>query len=117
MSIIKEESYNKEYMNGKKKWSKNVNKKWSGVVKWNEPYSGQDKNWELECTFYVHSAMQKKGRKMLHLKEGEAEEHGEGKLTLPPFSNEGGEVSCFLKAILKYSLWLSEICVPYISNT
>lgn len=29
---------------------------------------------------------------MLHLKEGEAKETGEGRLVFPPFNNEGGEI-------------------------
>lgn len=43
----------------------------------------------------VRSAMQKKGRKMLHLKDGETKELGEGQLMFPPFSNEGGEIFIF----------------------
>lgn len=43
--------------------------------------------------------MQKKGTKMLHLKEGEAKELGERRLMLPPFSKKGGEVNFFFKVI------------------
>lgn len=40
----------------------------------------------------VHSDMQKKGGKMLHLKERETKETGERRLVFPPFSNEVGEI-------------------------
>lgn len=48
------------------------------------------------CALNVHSAVQKKGRKMLHLKEGGTKELGEERLMCPPFSNEG-EVNFFFK--------------------
>lgn len=61
--------------------------------------------------------MQKKGRKMLHLKEGETKELGEGQLMFPPFSNEGGEI--FFFKLLKNVVYgfLKFAFLPFIRNT
>lgn len=80
-----------------KRWSKNVDKKGSGVVEW----TLFGPRWELRIKVYIMSTFcHAKERKMLHLKEGETKELGEGILMFPSFSNEG-EIIFFLRSYLK----------------
>lgn len=83
--------------------------KWDSAVEW----TSHRPRWELRSRLCVHSAMQKRGGKMLHLKEGETRETGEGRLVFPPLNNEGGEIKQKSKLASEiWSSWLSEICLP-----